>query len=162
MHAGDGITAASPTARLETHANRSKCSAYMDKSGANYSYVRDEHCCLTLPPSMTPDGGVPAGLVSLYLLYSADNHDHVLSANAAYAQGGHAYAHDSIECYAFATPTAHTSVLASLGMLRGVGAVVPLDVYWSSARNDSWTLASNASRAQAVALGGLCDVGACL
>ena len=25
--------------------NRSSCSAYMDKAGANYSYIRDEHCC---------------------------------------------------------------------------------------------------------------------
>jgi hypothetical protein len=102
----------------------------MHKAGANYSYVRDEHCCFDMASG--------AASVPLYLLFSAANADHVVGSNSSFQIGGQRYVHHSIECYGSSNPTLDS---------------VPLDIYWSAERKDAWTLASNASRAEATALG---------
>ena len=63
-----------------------------------------------------------------------------MASNSSFRVGGQGYGHDSIECYAYATPEPY-------------GGTVPLDLYWSAERKDTWALASDASRAQAEALG---------
>lgn len=110
-------------------ANRSACSVYFRKPRGNFSFVRDEHCCFGSPRAYPPT-------VPLYLLYSSAADDHVVASNVSFAIGGHSYAHNSIECHAFGAATA---------------GAVPLDLYYSAERKDTWALASDASRAQAVA-----------
>ena len=73
-------------------------------------------------------------------MYSAAADDHVVSSNASFAIAGRAYEHSQpgIECYAYRAAAPGT---------------VPLDLYYSPERRDTWALASDASRAQAVELG---------
>jgi hypothetical protein len=60
--------------------------------------------------------------------------------------GQHDYVHNSVECYAYARGVAAQG-------LAGQEPTAPLDLYWSAARKDTWSLSSDASRAEAVALG---------
>ena len=128
-------------------ANRSTCKAYFTKPGANYTYVRDEHCCLWPPTSVATDN-VPQGLIPLYLQTSLDDSDHMLSPNRTFSFGGRRYETHGPECYGF--PAA--SDATAMRQQRAV-ATAPLDVYWSASRKDLWSLASDASRAQAISLG---------
>jgi hypothetical protein len=79
-------------------------------------------------------------MVPLYLQTSLDNADHMLSPNKSFSYGGHRYETHGAECYGFPSATHET-------------ATAPLDVYWSATRKDLWSLASDASRAQAIASG---------
>jgi hypothetical protein len=126
-----------------TGANRSSCRAYLTKPGANYTYVRDEHCCLSPPAT----DSVPEGLIPLYLQTSLDERDHMLSPNRTFSFGGRRYETHGPECYGFPASDA-----TATRQQRDV-ATAPLDVYWSASRKDLWSLASDASRAQAVSLG---------
>ena len=119
-------------------ANRSACTAYMHKPGANYTYVRDEHCCLAVPAG--DEASVPPGAIPLYLLYAAAFNDHMLSPNRSYSFGGQRYGTYGPECYGYPSNATHPSL-------------APLDLYWSEERNDTWALATDASRAQALTLG---------
>eukprot|EP00037_Helgoeca_nana_P035330 m.424715 g.424715 ORF g.424715 m.424715 type:complete len:671 (-) comp48212_c0_seq1:55-2067(-) len=113
-------------------ANRSNCTAYRNKPGANYSYVRDEHCCFN---------AAGTGLVPLHLLYSADNSDHMVTLAPSYtAPNGQVYAGASTECWAFPPESGQVGAAA-------------LDLYWSDDRRDVWSLSSNASRAEALGSG---------
>ena len=80
--------------------NRSSCAAYMGKAGANYSYVRDEHCCFLNSNLPGIDGNL-SNVASLYLLYSPAANDHMLASNKSYRHGPYAYATDSIECFGY-------------------------------------------------------------
>ena len=116
-------------------ANRSSCSAYLKKPGARYAYVRDEHCCLS-PPS----GATPHGLVPLYLQFNAANNDHMLSPNKSFSFEGKAYETHGPECYGLPASSTDAKTAA-------------LEIWWSAERKDLWSLGSDASRAQAAALG---------
>ena len=159
-----GVNAAAAMAAAE---NRSSCRAYLDKAGANFSYIRDEHCCLW-PPSLatrttttttttttvTADAVLPdgTGLVALYLQTSLDDRDHMLSPNKSFSFEGRRYETHGPECYGF-PPAATLPTTVGRGVTPPPSPSVPLDVYWSASRQDLWSLASDASRAQAVALG---------
>ena len=131
-----------PAAAGQGATNRSSCKAYMSKPGAKYTYVRDEHCCLS-----PPDAGTAAahGLIPLYLMFATANNDHMLSPNKSFAHAGVRYGTYGPECYGYPTSAAEP--------LRGGVATAPLDIYWSMARKDMWSLSSDASRAQATSLG---------
>jgi alpha-L-fucosidase len=130
-------------------ANRSSCKAYLTKPGANYTYVRDEHCCLS-PPTGVADS-VPKGIIPLYLQTSLDDHDHMLSPNRTFSFGGRRYETHGPECYGFPAPAREGEATAT--QQQRDAATAPLDVYWSASRKDLWSLASDASRAQAISLG---------
>ena len=123
--------------------HRSSCKAYLSKAGANYSYVRDEHCCLSPPTT----GTVSKGLVPLYLQTSLDDLDHMLSPNKTFNFDGRRYGTHGPECYGYPASGAATA-----SQQEDVE-TAPLDVYWSASRKDLWSLASDASRAQALSLG---------
>jgi hypothetical protein len=72
----------------------------MTKAGANYSYVRDEHCCF--------DMAVDAASAPLYLLFSAAHADHVVGSNSSFEVGGQPYIHHAIECSGSSKPTPDT------------------------------------------------------
>ena len=75
----------------------------------------------------------------LYLQFNAANNDHMLSPNKSFSFEGKAYETHGPECYAF--PASSTNPKTA-----------PLEIWWSSHRKDLWSLASDASRAQAAAL----------
>jgi alpha-L-fucosidase len=128
--------------------NRSSCRAYLSKAGANFSYVRDEHCCLSPPPGTA----APHGLVPLYLQASVDDRDHMLSPNKSFTFDGRRYITHGPECYGFPASGHAMAAQGAQGVVVAPPSA-PLDVYWSASRKDLWSLASEASRAQAIALG---------
>ena len=139
-YAGGGqrhYTAGHP--RVLVGENRSSCSAYINKPGYEYAYVRDEHCCF-LPPGTPP---AASGLVPLYLLYSQANNDHLLASRQNYTAGGQRYSGSDMpagaECWGYRS--------------NATGTLAPLDLYWSAARKDTWSLSSGASRSEAIAQG---------
>lgn len=148
--------------------NRSSCAAYFGKAGYNYSYVRDEHCCF-LDPALPGIAGNASKVANLYLLYNAAANDHMLASNKSYKHEQYAYETDSIECFAYANNLLDDGGgggggggggsgggTAGAGRIQGdheLEGLVPLDLYWSEDRKDMWTLASDASRAEAVASG---------
>ena len=133
----EGADAGSATTFWPGHLgeNRSSCSAYMTKPGYKYAHVRDEHCCF-LPPGAPP---AASGLVPLYLLFSPANNDHLVASRRNYSAGGASYSGSSSECWGYRS--------------NATGTLAPLDLYWSAARKDTWSLSSDASRAEALASG---------
>ena len=146
-----GVTATNSSGSNSSVEERSSCSAYMTKAGAKYAYVRDEHCCMSPPDAATAHA---RGLVPLFLHYNAHNDDHMLYPNASFAYAGNAYHTSGPECYGYPSPPAASQRVGG-GASGGEesGATAPLDIYWSAERKDMWSLASNASRAQALAQG---------
>ena len=53
------------------------------------------------------------------------------------------------ECYGYHPATSTSQDVQDVHVV----ATAPLDVYWSASRKDLWSLASDASRAQAIAAG---------
>ena len=83
-----------------------------------------------------------------------DLNGHALRQNASFAHAGERYTHDSTECFAAAGT-------GGGGATAPPDGTVPLDNFWHPDRKGIWTLASDASRTQALALGyqRICTVG---
>jgi hypothetical protein len=94
--------------------------------------------------------------IALYLQTSLDDRDHMLSPNHTFSFQGRRYATRGPECYGYPPQPlviAAAAAAAPNGDDMSSITTAPLDVYWSASRKDLWSLASEASRAQALSDG---------